>query len=1259
MFIERMMSMKNRKKFISLMLCLSMMVGMLAPGFSATAFAEKIYSIPGLEIETAFDPDFGSEGQKKTIDFVNPDFANSTPAFPGQAISLFTPGNRAFISNGSINTNTAIVVDSNMTVIKVINKAPAPGAKPSFTESTDVTAPEGGFVLLACDTSYATAGYKKFLAEKFNVGDVVKIKLNNAEIGVKQLLQLLGQNEAPKAVLTLNYKDMYTTADTTATVSGVVSNMGSEASYKINIKQLDANNNVIGESSETIVVPDVSVVSGAAIGMEPSAVSGSAIVGLNIDVNEDGTFSREIPLQTGVNYIDVAIIEDGILLSETTQSMIIFKKDQITVDEDKQVVMWIDQYASAKSLNTVEKIEKMVNTAKNAGVTAFAFDVKGTEGYASYKKATITNVPYMTETKNPNKYVDMDIDFLEEMIKASHSLGIKLYASFNFFTEGNLATNDYAIDIKNEYRDWAEVFQTPEDKGELKSILDSSRNSTLIYVNPANDEVRQFQLDRVEEVLMNYDVDGVIMDRARYDNQYADFSEETKVKFVAYLEAQGKTLVNWPADAYKINVDGSMTTGSLYNEWLAFRSSIIGDFAADLKELVNEYKSIKEKDITLSAYVGSWYEVYYQNGVNWADESFIYNDRLKFPQSDIYTPEYRSTSYVDSIDFLMIGCYYDTEAMIAKYTTLGNVLTNGKIPLIGSIDLTSLKTPESQRIGYQAAFDNSDGAMIFDLCYVDWYMIECAIKDKVYENPYTISAYNPLNKDIITINNMNTSRAEDTIVLYNEEFGDTTGTNQWGVEVVVDASGTVTHVANKKQAIDWVWGDATELNNSVIPENGFVLSSADKSGSRVLRQLLANGFSVGDKTAVAYITDYLQYNSILFNRENEELTFVVRSWGSTDSEEVFVNGKLATLKDATTGTYSIPVKLKNGDNDFKVEVYVNKLKTLEKEIIMIGNNITSGETETIPTPTPPVTPVPPTPTPGEEETVVTTIKEKDKNGANIVAQIESDKEGNVLSAIATLEITKSNKTGVSSDKKTSYIRFDVQAEGILKVTKKLRELSKDATLDLEIKLPEKDVLKQLKDKNRNAVSVFVVVPSTLTKNNVELTSVVVPENILKAAKEANKDLYIRVQDENKNIAYTWRIGAKNLNISSLSDGKINVAIKMSTISDNADIQAVLKQDTNNKTGIVLSFSKEGKLPSSVKVNIYIGSKINKGKKVYLYGFNKETNKLEELLENQYAVNKNGYFTMNVNNDFDYVVLDKKPNNKIVTPLMEQVKTQKK
>ncbi|WP_313134272.1 family 10 glycosylhydrolase [Anaerocolumna sp.] len=1238
--------MKNRKKLISFVLCLSMLIGLVTPGLSITSSAARVYTIPGLEIETAFDPNFESGGKIKTVDFVNPDFENGSPAFPGKAISLFTPGHRAFVSEGSIKSNTAIVVDANMTVIQVINKAPAPGAKPSFTESTDVTAPEGGFVLLACDDSYANAGYKKFIAENFKVGDAVKLRLDGTSVTLKQVLAMSGEEEAPKAQLTLNYTDMYTTADTSAFVSGVVTNRNSELPYQINIKLLDAENNLIGADSGNVAAVEPGIVSG------PSIVSGSAISGMIIDINEDGTFSREVALETGVNYIDVAIIENGVLLEKTTKSMIIFQKDQITLDEDKQVVMWIDQFANAKNLNTVEKIEKMVATAKNAGVTAFSFDVKGPEGYASYKKATLTNVPYLTETKNPSKYVDMEIDFLEEMIKASHAAGIKLYASYNFFTEGNLATDDSAINIYENNRDWAEIFQAPEDKGELKSVLDSNRNGTLIFVNPADEGVRRFQLDRVEEVLQNYDVDGIVMDRCRYDNQYADFSDITKVKFEAYLTGQGKALENWPADAYKINADGTMTTGRLYNEWLTFRSQIIGDFAEDLKTLVDKYETIKGRDLLLSAYVGSWYEVYYQNGVNWADESFIYNEKLNFPTPDLYTPEYRSTSYLDSIEFLMIGCYYDTEAEIAKYTTLGNILTNGKVPLIGSIDLTNLKTPELQRIGFQAAFDNSDGAMIFDLCYVNWYMIECAIKDRVYENPFTIGTYNPAAKTPLTITDVNTSRAEDTIVLYNSEYGDTTGTNQWGVEVIVDANGVVTNVVNKQQAIDWVWGDNTELNNSIIPEGGFVLSAADKSGSKTLRQLLANSYSVGDKTTAAYITDYSQYNTNIYNKENEMLSFSVKAWGSADSVEVLVNGKAAVLKEATSGTYEIPVKLVNGSNLFKVEVYVDGLKTVEKEITMTGANVTPSPIDPTPTPTPNPSPAPnPAPSPKPEEETDTNIEIKDKNGVTVAASIKTDKDGTVQSAVASLNISKGDKVTTSKDKKITYITIETPTEGLLSVVNKLTEISKEAVLEVKITLPEKDIIKQINSSKGESVQTTIVIPSKLSNHdNIKIANIVIPESVIEAAKLKNKDLMIKVQDE-KGKAYKWTFDSKDLQSIVAKTGDINITLEVNKTEDKEDIQKLIDKDTKNKSGKVISFLNIGELPAKATVKLHIGNESKtKAKTVYLYRYNKKTNKLEELKQSKNKVDRKGYLTLELKDTSDYVVLEQKPVDKIVTKL---------
>lgn len=902
--------MKKKKKIIWILL-LTFCFNFLSPvGIDAWAAPSSI--LEGLKIEGAvINPDISSKGPEKEISFVNPDFGPGGIK-PINSISIFTEGNRPWVSDGSIKTNVAVVVDKNMIVTKVINKSPAPGSKPSFTESTDVEVPVGGFVLLASDDSYVNAGYKKFLAENFKEGDKVKLKKYEKDITISEILELTGQNGPKEAKLALDYTQMYTTSDKNATVKGKLTNLNEESIYEVSVRKISPEGQAIGED-------------------------------IIFDINEDGTFSKEILLESGVNYLDVTFVENGTIKEEKTQTMIIFKKDSVKLDKDKEVVMWVDQFANAKNLNTVDKIEKMIKSAKKAGVTALSVDVKGPEGYVSYKKNELSFSPYLTETTNANKKVEMDIDLLEEIIRIAHASDIKVYASFNFFTEGNIKTNDSAI-IKS-HPEWEEVLQATEDKGELKKVSESKKDSTLIYVNAANKEVQEFQLKRVEEVLKNYSVDGVVMDRARYDNLYSDFSNTSRDLFANYLASKGKKLENWPQDAFKIDVNGQMIKGQHYYEWLTFRSNVIKEFTEDLRYLVNKYDEKTSKDITLAAYVGAWYESYYECGVNWADDSFVYNDRLGLPEAGLYTKEYAQTSYLNDLDFLMIGTYYKSDREIEKYATQGNILTNGEVDLIASIDLTmSVNSPEEQRKGFQAAFDNTDGGMIFDLCYTNWYMLECAIKDIQYEKPNYISVVNHENNKLIAVNEINSARAEDTIVIYTDEYGDTTGTNSYGVEVVVDATGLVIDIKNKQQAIDWNWS-VPENNNSVIPKGGFVISATDRSGQRALRQLLANGFNIGDKVTAAMITDFVDYKGIIFDTNKADLEFSVQTFGSTDSVKVLVNGEEADMVTKSLTKYSSKVNLENGENKFNVEVVVDDVKTLEKEIVLIADINENEENE--------------------------------------------------------------------------------------------------------------------------------------------------------------------------------------------------------------------------------------------------------------------------------------------------------------------------
>ncbi|WP_309573613.1 family 10 glycosylhydrolase [Bacteroides ovatus] len=388
--------------------------------------------------------------------------------------------------------------------------------------------------------------------------------------------------------------------------------------------------------------------------------------------------------------------------------------------------MWVEQFPNAKVLTNREAVATMVNNAKKAGFTSIGLDVKGPEGYVSYRKNDLSKTPYLTATKNPNKQVKDDgFDLLEVVLQEAHKIGLKVYTSFNFFTEGNITVNDYAI--LHEHKDWEEIVQRPEDKGKLLKITESTRGKeaakgkllALAFVNPSNKEVQDFQLLRVEEVLKNYDIDGIVLDRCRYDNLYADFSHVTRNAFEEYLEKEGKILENFPADAFKIDKEGTLVKGQFFKEWITFRSQTICDFTGRIRSLVDKYKTEKNPDLKMAAYVGSWYEVYYQNGVNWASNQFKYDDRLSFPDSEIYGENYNKTSYLNNLDFLMIGTYYKTPKEVNRYITLGNILTCGQIPLLGSMSLPDLSVTDQGKV-FGASLKNSSGLMIFDNCYVDW-----------------------------------------------------------------------------------------------------------------------------------------------------------------------------------------------------------------------------------------------------------------------------------------------------------------------------------------------------------------------------------------------------------------------------------------------------------------------------------------------------------------------------------------------------------
>lgn len=830
-----------------------------------------------IEVEAApEDITINVEGPRKKIDYIDEDVTGID-----NIIALYTGEYGDSIAIPQY--NVAVQVGADSKVIQVVNPS-VNGVPPVWSGPTELEIPQGGYVLYAQDNSYANHDIKRFLAEKFKAGDVIKLRKNGEVVPVRELM-------TGKVKLTVDNYQMVTVTADRQLISGRVDNAEDLTELQVFLNDTQ------------------------------------------VPLQADGSFSYDYPLASGINYVEVQVRRGD--NEETGKDLVIFSRPGFA--SDKGVILWVDQAANARKFQTSKNVYDFLKKAKDSGVTEVAFDVKGVEGFASYKRNDLTGRPYVSEIKAASKAgSNPDLDLLQEFIDHGHALGLKIHAAINVFAEGSIASNEFAV--LNDHLDWEERVHAAENNNQIKRLRESAKQGLVAFVNPSNDEVREYELKTFEEVIKNYDVDGVIHDRGRYDNETADFSDVTREKFETFLAERDKELVNWPDDIFRYE-GNTRVYGPLIQDWWEFRSATIKSFFGEVKELVDSYEADLDREIQVSVYVGSWYETYYLNGVNWASPNFRYDARLGLKEESVYTPYYYETGYIEHLDFIMIGAYQTTGQEVEKYITLGNIVTNGEIPLYAGIALNNVQEPALQREVFQSGLNNTNGLMLFDASQINWSVAAAALKDEEYVKDYQLGISLPGSPDsFLEGNHYNVNLVEGNINAFTDSFGYSTGTSRYGVEVVVEPDGMVSRVANRNQAINWSWGTPEE-NNSVIPEGGFVLSTVDPSGIRTMRQLVANAYRTGDSVRAALLSGYLSYEGLETSQSLLPVKGNVQVLG-TGRPAVTVAGVEAPVE--TNGDFSVQVPLVMGDNTVTIAVYVDEYKTNEKMLSIVRKEASSG-----------------------------------------------------------------------------------------------------------------------------------------------------------------------------------------------------------------------------------------------------------------------------------------------------------------------------
>ena len=370
----------------------------------------------------------------------------------------------------------------------------------------------------------------------------------------------------------------------------------------------------------------------------------------------------------------------------------------------KPILVWVDADANFKRLATKEGVIEMLDKMVAAGVNTIVLDVKPCSGYSMYDSEILDKLEEYNGCRP-----ERDYDYCQNFIDECHARDMKILISNTIMAWGYSSSQKGRIFDDPELGQYACMEWLPTG---LKPMKEDS-NISVCFVNPASDYVHDFVLSVIEEQVKKYDVDGFVMDYCRYNDFQTDFSELSRQKFEEWA---GVTVENFPEDicTYSSTAkDASVVPGKYYKQWIEWRSTLIHDYVRDIRDVVKKYRP----EASVQLWAASWWESRYTVGQNWASPSKNYTKSYAWSTADYY-----KTGFADLLDVFQLGAYLNKVTPVTDGGTIayamnqGSYLLNKDCQMYTTFSCSNAKFPMKEAVQY--GLENSDGIMIFDLCYV-------------------------------------------------------------------------------------------------------------------------------------------------------------------------------------------------------------------------------------------------------------------------------------------------------------------------------------------------------------------------------------------------------------------------------------------------------------------------------------------------------------------------------------------------------------
>ncbi len=210
------------------------------------------------------------------------------------------------------------------------------------------------------------------------------------------------------------------------------------------------------------------------------------------------------------------------------------------------------------SITSPQKVRKLVEFASANGYTDLFVQVRGRAD--AYYNSQI--VPRSTLLPRG------DYDPLKDIIPLAHARNIKIHAWVNMYLSWSARKLPSDLShIVNRHPDWVEV--NGRGKSDLEFVDQNGRKGREgVYLSPMNDDVNAHLLRVINEIVMNYPVDGIHLDYVRFQDRDYGYNRAGRKKFLMKYNVDPITLGNGKGSYwYRLNPEDKEKYWVYWNEF--------------------------------------------------------------------------------------------------------------------------------------------------------------------------------------------------------------------------------------------------------------------------------------------------------------------------------------------------------------------------------------------------------------------------------------------------------------------------------------------------------------------------------------------------------------------------------------------------------------------------------------------------------------------------------------------------------------------